>query len=166
MKRKKVGIVICMRETYAIIVVTKTINHMHVIHQSILLKLNLLSFKDIHLDGYYIERNNEDNMEYLYIVRLKLNNKKLEKLPIFLIICTTPILVQLKYILFLQIKVKLLFGMTNWVIRNIKMHKIIENTCEHLLKRQEILQPNNSHVMLVLFPRKVNNLTITRKKWE
>uniref|UniRef100_A0A151UG15 Uncharacterized protein n=1 Tax=Cajanus cajan TaxID=3821 RepID=A0A151UG15_CAJCA len=36
---------------------------------------NLLSFKDIHLNGYYIETDNEKNVEYLYITKLYLNKK-------------------------------------------------------------------------------------------
>jgi len=31
---------------------------------------NLLSFKDIHLNGYHMKTNNERNMEYLYIMKL------------------------------------------------------------------------------------------------
>ena len=31
---------------------------------------NLLSFKDIHRNGYHIETMNEDNVEYLYIISI------------------------------------------------------------------------------------------------
>nr|KYP32967.1 hypothetical protein KK1_046237 [Cajanus cajan] len=45
---------------------------------------NLLSFKDVHLNGYYIETDNEKNVEYLYITKLYLNKKQvLEKLLTF-----------------------------------------------------------------------------------
>jgi hypothetical protein len=45
---------------------------------------NLLSFKDIHGNGYHIETNNEGNEEYLYITSMILGQKLvLEKLSIF-----------------------------------------------------------------------------------
>jgi len=45
---------------------------------------NLLSFKDIHLNGYHIETNNEGDIEYLYITRIESNIKcVLEKLLAF-----------------------------------------------------------------------------------
>ena len=45
---------------------------------------NLLSFKDIHYNGYYIETNNKCNEEFLYITSI-VSSKKLilEKLPTF-----------------------------------------------------------------------------------
>nr|KYP61209.1 hypothetical protein KK1_023635 [Cajanus cajan] len=43
---------------------------------------NLLSFKDIRLNGFHIETNNEGNVKYLYITKIHLNKKEvLEKLP-------------------------------------------------------------------------------------
>jgi len=46
--------------------------------------INLLSFKDIYLNGCHIEINNEGDMKYLYITRLGLNKKcVLEKLSAF-----------------------------------------------------------------------------------
>ena len=45
---------------------------------------NLLSFKDIHLNGYHIETNNEGDIEYLYITRIESNKKcVLENLSAF-----------------------------------------------------------------------------------
>jgi len=45
---------------------------------------NLLSFKDIRLNGYHIETNNEGDIEYLYITRIESNKKCiLEKLLAF-----------------------------------------------------------------------------------
>ncbi|KAL4653139.1 hypothetical protein ACB092_01G281100 [Castanea dentata] len=45
---------------------------------------NLLSFKDIHYNGYHIETNNEGNKEFLYITSTVLGQKLiLEKLSIF-----------------------------------------------------------------------------------
>nr|KYP34791.1 hypothetical protein KK1_044203 [Cajanus cajan] len=46
--------------------------------------VNLLSFKDIRLNGFYIETNNKGNVEYLYITKLHLNKREvLEKLLVF-----------------------------------------------------------------------------------
>ena len=39
------------------------------------LNRNLLSFNDICLNGYYIETNNEKDMEYLYISMIELKKK-------------------------------------------------------------------------------------------
>ncbi|KAG4139050.1 hypothetical protein ERO13_D07G168250v2 [Gossypium hirsutum] len=45
---------------------------------------NLLSFKDIHLNGYLIETMNEKNIEYLYITNVECGKKYLlERLPTF-----------------------------------------------------------------------------------
>ena len=45
---------------------------------------NLLSFKDIRLNGYHIETMNEKNIEYLYITNVECGKKYiLEKLPVF-----------------------------------------------------------------------------------
>ncbi|KAL1112667.1 hypothetical protein V6Z11_D02G140800 [Gossypium hirsutum] len=43
---------------------------------------NLLSFKDIRLNGYHIETMNEKNIEYLYITNVEYGKKYvLERLP-------------------------------------------------------------------------------------
>ena len=45
-------------------------------------KKNLLSFKDIYCNGYYIETINKDDTEYLYITSINSGKKCiLEKLP-------------------------------------------------------------------------------------
>jgi hypothetical protein len=45
---------------------------------------NLLSFKDIRRNGYYIETIKENSLEYLCITQINLYNKTLlEKLPSF-----------------------------------------------------------------------------------
>ncbi|TYH06032.1 hypothetical protein ES288_A08G126000v1, partial [Gossypium darwinii] len=45
---------------------------------------NLLSFKDIRLNGYHIETMNEKNVEYLYITNVEYGKKYiLERLPNF-----------------------------------------------------------------------------------
>ena len=51
-------------------------------------KRNLLSFKDIHINGYHIETMNEDNAEYLYITSIISGQKLImEKLPAFPLGC-------------------------------------------------------------------------------
>ncbi|TYJ23409.1 hypothetical protein E1A91_A08G190000v1 [Gossypium mustelinum] len=46
---------------------------------------NLLSFKDIRLNGNHIETMNEKNVEYLYITNVECGKKYvLERLPVFL----------------------------------------------------------------------------------
>ncbi|KAB1670230.1 hypothetical protein E1A91_A03G095200v1, partial [Gossypium mustelinum] len=45
---------------------------------------NLLSFKDICINGYHIETMNEKNIEYLYITNIECGKKcVLERLPTF-----------------------------------------------------------------------------------
>ncbi|TYG74167.1 hypothetical protein ES288_D04G160900v1, partial [Gossypium darwinii] len=45
---------------------------------------NLLSFKDIRINGYYTETMNEKNIEYLYITNVECGKKcVLERLPAF-----------------------------------------------------------------------------------
>ncbi|KAB2025931.1 hypothetical protein ES319_D06G183800v1, partial [Gossypium barbadense] len=45
---------------------------------------NLLSFKDIRLNGYHIKTINEKNIEYLYITNVECRKKYvLERLPVF-----------------------------------------------------------------------------------
>ncbi|KAG4165094.1 hypothetical protein ERO13_A13G058733v2, partial [Gossypium hirsutum] len=47
-------------------------------------KRNLLSFKDIRLNGYHIETMNEKNVKYLYITNVECGKKYvLERLPTF-----------------------------------------------------------------------------------
>jgi hypothetical protein len=49
---------------------------------------NLISFKDIRLNGYYVETTNEGNDEYLYITSIILSQKLiLEKMSAFLLGC-------------------------------------------------------------------------------
>jgi len=47
------------------------------------LNRNLLSFKDISLNEYHIETNNEKDMKYLYISMIELKKNVLEKLSTF-----------------------------------------------------------------------------------
>jgi len=59
---------------------------LHIINAFYSLKSNrnLLSFKDIRLNGYHIETNNERDIEYLYITQIESNKKcVLEKLSAF-----------------------------------------------------------------------------------
>ena len=49
-------------------------------------KRNLLSFKDIRQNGYHVEINNKNNIEYLYIAFIVSHEKRiLETLPVFLL---------------------------------------------------------------------------------
>ena len=64
----------------------------------IYLNRNLLSFKDICLNGYYIETNNEKDMTYLYISTIELKkNVYWRNYQHSLMIYTTHILIQLKW---------------------------------------------------------------------
>uniref|UniRef100_A0A151UF52 GAG-pre-integrase domain-containing protein n=1 Tax=Cajanus cajan TaxID=3821 RepID=A0A151UF52_CAJCA len=109
---------------------------------------NLLSFKDIHLNGYYIETDNEKNVEYLYIMKLHLNKKKvLEKLFTFSygLYCTYVNTIETHTIINLNFTSQNKFEV--WYDRlghpeSIMMQKIIKNSHGHLLKSQEILQSN------------------------
>ena len=61
---------------------------------------NLLSFKDIRLNGYHIETSNMRNTEYLYITAVTLDNKHvLEKLPAFSLAFIIHIFEQLRQML-------------------------------------------------------------------
>nr|KYP75465.1 hypothetical protein KK1_008200 [Cajanus cajan] len=107
---------------------------------------NLLSFKDIRLNGFHIETNNEGNVKYLYITKIHLNKKEvLQKLPTFSygLYCMYVNTVEANII------VKQKFTNQNkfevWHDRlghpgTIMMRKIIKNSCGHLLKSREILQ--------------------------
>jgi len=58
------------------------------------LNKNLLSFKDICLNGYYIETNNEKDMKYLYISKIDFTkNVYWRNYQHFLMVYTTRILV-------------------------------------------------------------------------
>jgi len=85
---------------------------------------NLLSFKDIRLNVYHIETNNEGDIEYLYITRIESNKKcVLEKLSAFsyglyytyINKIETHVIVSQK----LTIEMNFVFGMISWVILNI-----------------------------------------------
>ena len=85
---------------------------------------NLLSFKDIYLNGYHIETNNEGDVEYLYITQIESNKKcVLEKLSAFsyglyytyINAIETHVIVSQK----LTNKNEFLVGMIGWVILNI-----------------------------------------------
>jgi len=107
---------------------------------------NLLSFKDIRLNGYHIETRNERNVEYLYITRHNLDKiSVVEKLPAF------SSGLYYTYISAIEAHVIVNQKFTNhnkffvWHDRlghpgSIMMRKIIENSCGHQLKSHEILQ--------------------------
>jgi hypothetical protein len=123
---------------------------------------NLLSFKDIRLNGYHIETRNEGGNEYLCITKRNLNKTcVLEKLPAFssglyytyISTIETHVIVNQK---FTNHDVNQKFTHHNkFVVRHdrldhpgsIMMRKIIKNSCGHQLKSREILQ--STHVLLV-----------------
>nr|KYP50484.1 hypothetical protein KK1_027736 [Cajanus cajan] len=109
---------------------------------------NLLSFKDIRLNEFYIETNNEENVEYLYIMKLHLNKREvLEKLFTFSygLYCMYINTVETHTIVNQKFTHQNKFEVWHdWLghPKTIMMRKIIENSCGHLLKNQEILQSN------------------------
>ena len=109
---------------------------------------NLLSFKDIRINGYYIETMNEDIIECLYITSIISGQKLImEKLPAFSSrlyhITIKPIesyvVVNQK---FNNPKVFVLWHDMLGHIGSSMMHQIIEHSHGHPLKNQKILFPN------------------------
>ena len=110
---------------------------------------NLLSFKDIRLNGYHLETSNEEGIEYLCITKRDMNKTSiLEKLPAF------SSGLYYTYISTIETNLTVNQKFTNhdkfviWHDRlghpgSIMMRKIVENSCGHQLKSQEILQSNN-----------------------
>ncbi|KAK2376223.1 putative mitochondrial protein [Trifolium repens] len=109
---------------------------------------NLLSFKDIRLNGYHIETRNESDKEYLCITKRNLDQTcVLEKLP------ALSSGLYYTYISTIEAHVIVNPKFTNqnkfivWHDRlghpgSIMMRKIIENSCGHQLKNQKIPQSN------------------------
>jgi len=62
--------------------------------------INLLCFKDIHLNEYHIKTKNEGYIEYLYITQIESNKKIVYRTNYqpSLMACTTHILMQLRHI--------------------------------------------------------------------
>lgn len=108
---------------------------------------NLLSFKDIRHNGYHIETINEGNDEYLQITSISQGTKNvLEKLPAFStgLYYTKISAIEAHSIL----NQKFTDDFTIWHDRlghpgSVMMRKIIENSCGHSLKSQQILQSHS-----------------------
>ena len=108
---------------------------------------NLISFKDVRLNGYHLETTCEGHDEYLHITNM-ISGKKhvLEKLSALasglyytkISVIESNIVINKKFV-----------DQENFIIwhdrlghpGSIMMRKIIENSCGHSLKNQKILQP-------------------------
>ena len=109
---------------------------------------NLLSFKDIRLNGYHIETKDDGGIEYLYITQQNLDKKcVMDKLPAF------SSGLYYTYISTIEAHAIVNQKFTNnnkfviWHDRlghpgYIMMRKIIENSCGHQLMSREIIQSN------------------------
>ena len=120
---------------------------------------NLLSVKDIRLNGYHIKTNNEGDIEYLSITRIESNKKcALEKLSAF------PYGLYCTYINAIETHAIVSQKLTNIIEfliwrdrlghpRYIMMRKIVENSCGHPLKSQKgkkiFFGPMSSHLLYV-----------------
>ncbi|KAL4038648.1 hypothetical protein IC575_002271 [Cucumis melo] len=111
-------------------------------------KRNLLNFKDIRQNGYHVEINNKNNIEYLYITFIVSHEKRiLETLHAFSSgLYYTHIRVIETYAT-MNPKFMNLNMFTVWHDRlghpgSITMRRIIENSHGHPLKNQKILQYN------------------------
>ncbi|KAL0551518.1 hypothetical protein IC582_010607 [Cucumis melo] len=109
-------------------------------------KRNLLSFKDIRQNGYHVETNNKNNIEYFYITFIVSHEKRiLETLPAFSSgLYYTHARVVETYAT-MNPKFMNLNMFTVWHDRlghpgSIMMRRIIENSHGHPLKNQKILQ--------------------------
>jgi len=109
---------------------------------------NLLSFKDIRLNRYHIETNNERDMEYLYITRIELNKQcVLEKTTFSYSLYYTHISTIETHVIVSQ----KLTNQNEFLVwqdrlghpRYIMMRKIVENSCGYPLKSKKLLQSNN-----------------------
>jgi hypothetical protein len=110
---------------------------------------NLISFKDIRLNGYHVETINEGSDEYLYITSIILGQKLiLEKLFVFSSgLYYTTIRIIKSYVVMHQKcsnpKTFMLCHDRLGHLGTIMMHRIIENSHGHPLKNQKILLPSD-----------------------
>ena len=125
---------------------------------------NLLSFKDIHNNGYYIETDNEGSEEYLYITSIVSSQKLvLEKLHIFSseLYYTTMRTIEANVALHQKCSNPKIFML--WYNRlghlgPTMICQIIENSHGHFLKNQKNLSTNDyscsiySHGKLIIKP--------------
>ena len=107
--------------------------------------INLLSFKDIHYNGYHIETNNEGSEKFLYITSIVSGQKLiLEKLPIFSsgLYYTTMRTIETNIVIHQKcsdLKVFMLWHDRLGHPGSIMMRQIIKNSHGHPLKNQKIL---------------------------
>ena len=111
---------------------------------------NLLSFKDIRYNSYYIEINNEGSETFLYITSILSGQKLiLEKLYIFssglyytkMRIVETNVVIHQKCAIHQKCLDPNIFMIWHDHLGSIMMHWIIENSHEHPLKNQKIHLP-------------------------
>ena len=106
---------------------------------------NLLSFKDIRYNGYYIETNNEGSEEFLYITSIVSSQKLiLEKLSIFSfgLYYTTVRTIEINVAIHQKCSDPKVFMLWHDRLGHpelIMMRRIIENSHGHPLKNQKIL---------------------------
>ena len=108
-------------------------------------RINLLSFKDIHRNGYHIETRYDNNKEYLCITRIVSSQKLVvEKFPAFSsgLYYTTRTTIELNIVMSQKLSHPNIFML--WHDRlgrpgSTMMRQIIENSHGHPLKNQKIL---------------------------
>ena len=110
---------------------------------------NLLSFKDIHGNGYHIETNNEGSEEYLYITLMILSQKLvLEKLPIFSsgLYYITMRTIEANVVVHQKCSNPIIFTLWHDRLghpRSVMIRRIIENSRGNPLKNQKIILPSD-----------------------
>ena len=136
---------------------------------------NLLSFKDIRRNGYHIETTSENNIEYLCITSMILGKKCiLEKLPTFSSGLYYSYISKVESYAVINQEFMDDNTFTVWHDRlghpgSTMMRKIIEKSCGHKLKSQQILQSREfscaacSQGKLIVrpSPAKINSESIT-----
>jgi hypothetical protein len=110
---------------------------------------NLISFKDIRLNGYHVETTNEDSDKYLYITSIISGQKLiLKKLPIFFsgLYHTTIRTIESHVVMHQKCSNPKMFMLWHDRLghpRTIMMCQIIDNSYGHPLKNQKILLPSD-----------------------
>jgi len=110
---------------------------------------NLISFKDIRLNGYHVETTNEGNGEYLYITSIILGQKLILKKPSAFssgLYYTTIRTIESHVVMHQKCynpKMFMLWHDRLGHLGTIMMRRIIENSHGHPLKNQNILLPSD-----------------------
>jgi hypothetical protein len=110
---------------------------------------NLISFKDIRLNGYHVETTNEGSDEYLYITSIILGQKLiLKKLSVFSsgLYYTTIRTIKSHVVMHQKCSNPKMFMLCHDRLGHsgiIMMRRIIENSHGHFLKNQKILLPSD-----------------------